>query len=400
MLKKLHIQNFQSHRDSTIEFSPYLTIIVGQNDNGKSAIFRALMKVIRNVPDGTGFVSWWKDVTETNITLETDAGTVLRSVNPKKGTPGNRYVVNSIEYAGFGKNIPPDVGPIAETANPIVFGDVSLDLNFGGQHGGLFLIDDTGSARGKVLGKIVGVDVVGRKRQIVESERQSNEREIKRVTLQVETLEKELATYPDVEAWVGWVSGMQRFVPEHRAKEKRVQRMGEININRLVLQDSQEAVTYLIAQAGSVSQLSTSQLQMKVGQLKTRQNVRERIVQAQTRKNSIVIPSLQLVPTDRVMMLQAQLIVARSLSTRYKTLQAKRVEVPEVAVPTVEAARNVGSQLQQLATLRDKHKRLFGMRVEGVRALSTANIDCSVAVLELEARRTELGVCPTCGKPF
>lgn len=52
---KLRIQNFQAHKDTTIEFDR-ITTIVGPSDIGKSAVLRALKWVAKNEPNGTSFV--------------------------------------------------------------------------------------------------------------------------------------------------------------------------------------------------------------------------------------------------------------------------------------------------------------------------------------------------------
>lgn len=52
---KLRIQNFQAHKDTTIEFDRIATI-VGPSDIGKSAVLRALKWVAKNEPKGISFV--------------------------------------------------------------------------------------------------------------------------------------------------------------------------------------------------------------------------------------------------------------------------------------------------------------------------------------------------------
>ena len=57
MIKQINIKNFQSHKDSTLEFSEDVTAIVGLNNHGKSVVFRALQKCIRDIPNGTSFIT-------------------------------------------------------------------------------------------------------------------------------------------------------------------------------------------------------------------------------------------------------------------------------------------------------------------------------------------------------
>lgn len=41
-IKKLVVDNFQSHEHTEVEFGPGLNVIVGPSDHGKSALVRAL----------------------------------------------------------------------------------------------------------------------------------------------------------------------------------------------------------------------------------------------------------------------------------------------------------------------------------------------------------------------
>ena len=53
--KYLHLINFQSHLNTVIELHPGLNILVGESDQGKTAIIRALRWLFYNEPRGTGF---------------------------------------------------------------------------------------------------------------------------------------------------------------------------------------------------------------------------------------------------------------------------------------------------------------------------------------------------------
>jgi DNA repair exonuclease SbcCD ATPase subunit len=46
MILSLHLVNFETHKDSLIEFSPGMNVIRGSTDQGKSTIRRALTYVV------------------------------------------------------------------------------------------------------------------------------------------------------------------------------------------------------------------------------------------------------------------------------------------------------------------------------------------------------------------
>lgn len=76
MISKLRIRNYQSHRDSTLEFSPGVNVIIGETDHGKSSVIRALRWLIWNKPVGEAFRSWWGG--DTIVDLDLDVGQVSR----------------------------------------------------------------------------------------------------------------------------------------------------------------------------------------------------------------------------------------------------------------------------------------------------------------------------------
>jgi exonuclease SbcC len=163
MLKSLEIHNFQSHRDTKVVFSEGLTCFQGLNNHGKSVIFRALKKVVRNKPTGSNFVSDWADTC--TIILETDKGTVTRKIRSVQATDANMYIIGeSEEYASFGLDIPPAVLACLGISQPQTFSNVDLDINFQSQLDVMFLVQGDGlpSLRGKVLSRVTGVDVAQR----------------------------------------------------------------------------------------------------------------------------------------------------------------------------------------------------------------------------------------------
>ena len=49
-VRRITLENFQSHKHTEMEFGPELNVIVGPSDSGKSAIIRALKWVMYNEP--------------------------------------------------------------------------------------------------------------------------------------------------------------------------------------------------------------------------------------------------------------------------------------------------------------------------------------------------------------
>ena len=85
-LKKVHIRNFQSHRNTEVNLKPGINLIVGTSDVGKSAFMRALNLVMHNEVPNREFVTYGeKDAT---VILEFSDGTIVERV---KGANKNAY---------------------------------------------------------------------------------------------------------------------------------------------------------------------------------------------------------------------------------------------------------------------------------------------------------------------
>ena len=83
MIKKLIIENYQSHKRTEIDFSDGVNAVIGRTDVGKSAIMRALIWVMRNRPLGDEMRSHCGGVTMAEITTQTHR---IRRIKDKLGT--------------------------------------------------------------------------------------------------------------------------------------------------------------------------------------------------------------------------------------------------------------------------------------------------------------------------
>ena len=89
IIKYVRLKRFQKHDDTKLEFSPGLNIIIGETDNGKSSIVRAIRWLIENKPSGSKFVQRGCDA---NAVVEISFGdTIIKRVRGKKD---NYYLYN------------------------------------------------------------------------------------------------------------------------------------------------------------------------------------------------------------------------------------------------------------------------------------------------------------------
>jgi exonuclease SbcC len=102
MLQKLLIKNYQSHKDSTLEFTDGINVIVGSSDSGKSAILRAIRWIIFNRPLGSNYIRKGED--ECHVQLENARGKVSRS----KGKI-SQYIINGDIFKAIGTDVPDSI---------------------------------------------------------------------------------------------------------------------------------------------------------------------------------------------------------------------------------------------------------------------------------------------------
>ena len=140
-MKRLIIENFQSHKKTVVEFAPVgeLTVIVGPSDTGKTVIIRALRWLLYNQPQGMEFVR--TGASFARVTLEYESG---HKVIRERTVSTNRYKIVYPDregpevFEGFGNSVPLEVQEITGV-RPVRIGDENFLLNLSEQLDGPFL---------------------------------------------------------------------------------------------------------------------------------------------------------------------------------------------------------------------------------------------------------------------
>jgi len=158
----LHLENFQAYKNTTINFTSGLNIITGESDMGKSSIFRALLKLVRDTPAGKNFIN--KDATSMKLSLTgiNDNGqkfTIVRQITPTK----NLYFLNDQEFGGFGREIPKEIQNALEMFLVQLQNNEKIDLHFSDQYDVPFMVSKSAAGtRSKLLGRIAGLHTLDR----------------------------------------------------------------------------------------------------------------------------------------------------------------------------------------------------------------------------------------------
>lgn len=146
MFERLIVRDFQKHISYTLDFDPYLTVLVGPSDIGKSTIVRALLWVSLNEAPRKGrFIHW--DADEAEVELHTEEHTIIRTYGDKE----NSYHLEDAKFVALGRgNVPPEIAQIL---------NVSKD-NFHKQLNPHFWFSNTPGDVGKKLNSIVNLSII------------------------------------------------------------------------------------------------------------------------------------------------------------------------------------------------------------------------------------------------
>lgn len=199
------LKNFQSHKDTTIHFDNGLNIIVGESNNGKTSILRAIMWVIDNQPLGNDFIMAGEN--ECSVTINYNDGTFIERGRTVKDT--GYYKIRYIDdngkyidqtYRGFTNAVPIEVANVHQMPKVNITKDIETHLNVLSQLDGPFLLTESPLTKASAIGRITGTHVIDS--AIKESNKtiQSNKKLVKSYSEDLQQKEDERKQLPNIKA--------------------------------------------------------------------------------------------------------------------------------------------------------------------------------------------------------
>lgn len=159
-IEKVTLENFQSHKNSTIEFDNQLNVIVGPSDSGKTAILRAIKWALYNEPSGDYFIR--EGESECSVTIVFSDSTKIKRYRSRSKNIYYLYDSNNNEtkFEGFGTTVPQEIIDKTGIKKILLDNDQSRSINLSDQLEGAFLLSEKGSLRANSIGRLVGVNVI------------------------------------------------------------------------------------------------------------------------------------------------------------------------------------------------------------------------------------------------
>ncbi|MCK9428741.1 MAG: AAA family ATPase [Candidatus Omnitrophica bacterium] len=397
MFKSIRLQNFQSHMDTTISFAKHVTAIVGLNNNGKSAIFRACRKVLRDYPEGVLFIREKQKFS--SIELTTDSGVIERIVRNDKSAENNVYKVDGLQFTKFGKTgIPIEVLEKMEASPLQQFGDVEFDINFQQQLDPLFLISGDGlaSVRGKVLGRVSGVDYAERAVQMASAEIKSLSRDIEQNIKDTKQNEEKLSQYETVPELIETLCLIDSLQEKQDDVDREIEHLSVIHKD-LANIVSEVVKINSITKALDVDVYSIYQEINQLGNIvKTLEYCIDINKQLQISEQIAIfsIPKLNDIEAYK----KSILLLEAAIETRDNLERLDHVN--EIILPNIKVLEDASNKLESLKKLK------LGIEL----SLSTYNTTVGIVKSieeqlakeeqQFEQLKQELGVCPMCDRPF
>jgi len=215
MIKSLTIENFQSHKNSFLEFSTGINIISGSSNNGKTAILRALNWVITNRPQGIAFKSNFSDKKETcKVSLIINDIEIVRERNNSI----NSYQVGSSLFTTIGNDVPSEVTSAINIS----------DINCASQFERHFLLMDSPGEVGRTINKVVKLDDIDALISNISSKITSTNKELEIKKQDLDKLNLSLEKFKDYDLIENLVNQIVEYDSKVKTIENRVKLLSYI----------------------------------------------------------------------------------------------------------------------------------------------------------------------------
>lgn len=190
-ISSIEIKNFQSHKDTKIDFDNGLNVIVGESNNGKTSIIRAIMWVVDDTPSGNSFITAGETDCQVKINYSNGAyilrhRTMSSSGEYKIGYYDENNNFTEQTYKGFHNNIPVEVSNIHQMPYVNIAKDLATHLNVINQFDRPFLITESPNVKAAVIGRITGTHIIDAGIKSINSSILSLNKEIKTHTANLE----------------------------------------------------------------------------------------------------------------------------------------------------------------------------------------------------------------------
>lgn len=260
MINSLTIHNFQSHKNTDLDFHKGVNAIIGQSDCGKTAILRALKWVVSNKPSGEAFRSKWGGDTEVRIHIDKHDQVIRQkdTENKYRIERVNKGDITLLDFKSFGQDVPEDIKKLLNIS----------PINFQTQHAAPFLLSNSSGEVARYLNKIVQLDKIDIANTNINSTLRKEKQDLQYETGRLTELDEKLKGY----VWLGTAEGCLVKLEQFEASliEKKLDRRELVQLRDSIIETEEtiEEIDEIVQHEDEVNRLI--ELQEKIDAKKER----------------------------------------------------------------------------------------------------------------------------------
>lgn len=355
MLQQIKIKNFQSHKDSTLDFEPGVNIIQGMSDSGKSAVQKALSFTINNDFSGDSFITHGEK--ECSVEVKVDNHSVIRN----KGK-SNNYVVDGSELRAIGRGVPEEIEKLFNMN----------EINIQKQFDGYFLLSETPGEVAKKLNKAVDLDIIDTVNSNINSKHRASTTDINYIEKNISQINIDLIKYREVDSL------------DVKAKALRV--LWDAKNTAEELKNSMRGLGSLWSTALTKTKQDTLDLINKETVLKQALDISEKLTSINTLKAKI--ESIRTLIQENTVLNEKNTVDKEKVVLQSKSIESAESRSVQLTIKE-EAYIKLKEKCNIIKILLDEHK---------INVYNTNNSKELLNLKEKELSDITPDVCPLCGK--
>ncbi len=345
-IKEVILKNFQSHKETQLEFVNGLNTIIGESDKGKSAVIRGIKWVLLNEPQGNGMVR--EGTSEASVSLLLNDGTKItrgKKLSGKKTiTSKNTYTIeypdgNISTNENFGGDVPQEVLNACGIKILKIDKDLTEIPNFSFQLEAPFLVSSNGAIRSKTIGKLINANLFDAAIRDIKNDVSDLGRKTKEKSKDYEILNEKLKEYDTLEEEEKNLKEIEKSITSYENIQSTIEKLNNYSfqLDRIQREKSKLKEVISILEPIDKGILSLKDLELKYREYKDLSKAQQTLTLLRQNKNmtKIVVDKLQNIsPAEAI---YAKLVananhfsVASALKNKLEYIQEEKKKLNQV----------------------------------------------------------------------
>ena len=259
-IKKVIIENFQSHKYTELNFSKGFNVLVGESRQGKSAILRALRWVYENKPAGKSIIK--RGEKEARVTVYLANGTIVSRFiqSASNGKNGFKIVFSDGSEREGNTKLLPEVQNALGFNDFIIDKDLTIPLNFMKQGESWFLIGNkyTSVERAKIIGAIKDTHFADAVKRDLEKENSKLTTEINNSKKKLEKIDQSLEKFDYLVSLEEQIELFSKKVNSIDKKRQTIEKIKEITLQIAQTNDKIKESDLIIHETNNLNGIRSS----------------------------------------------------------------------------------------------------------------------------------------------